>query len=289
MANFSDLTVSTKTIIAITNLQIDISKFFPQITTYDYIVVKKKRGRKKKIDMPDLNKDIPEGAIIYAQHKDDIKGTSLKKKKTTKKKKYFRNALTIIMVLKHQGNNKLINFKISKNGKFQITGCKSITDAKKIISYIWKLMNKTSNSFILSEPHFKVIYHTVMTNVDFNLGFIVNREALDRYINANTKYNSLLETSFGYTGINIKFLILYSLDLLEIPTFTYIDGNWVESSTFYKDIPSKKKKKYNTFLVFHSGNIIMSGMIEELMKPAFDAFQTIIKNCKNLIEEKLDL
>lgn len=192
------------------------------------------------------------------------------------------------MVLKHGVNNKLINFKISKNGKFQITGCKSITDAKKIISYIWKLMNSSRDSYILSEPHFKVIYHTVMTNVDFNLGFIVNREALDKYINANTEYNSLLETSFGYTGINIKFFISHSLDLLEIPTFTYINDIWVESSTFYKDIPSKKKKKYNTFLVFHSGNIIMSGMIEELMRPAFNAFQTIIKNCKNLIEEKLD-
>ena len=51
----------------------------------------------------------------------------------------------------------------------------------------------------------------------------------------------------------------------------------------------KKKKKYNTFLVFHSGNIIMSGMIEELMEPAFNIFQNIITDSKNLIEEKLDL
>ena len=150
-------------------------------------------------------------------------------------------------------------------------------------------MNKIPNSYILSDPHLKVIYHTVMTHVDFNLGFIVNREALDRYINANTEYNSLLETSFGYTGINIKFAINKSLDNLKIPTFTLVDDDWIESSTFYKDIPSKKKKKYNTFLVFHSGNIIMSGMIEELMEPAFDIFQDIIKNSKNLIEEKLDV
>ena len=285
---FSDLTVSTKTVIAMTNLKIDISKFFPQIVIHEYIVVKKKRGRKKKTEVADINKDIPEGSIIYAQHKDEIKGVSLKKKKK-KKKKFFRNALTIIMVLKSGGKNKLINFKISKNGKFQITGCKSLQDAKKVIAYIWKLMNKILDSYILSEPHLKVIYHTVMTNVDFNLGFIVHREALDRYININTKYNSLLETSFGYTGINIKFAINKSLDNLEIPTFTLVDDNWIKSSTLYKDIPSKKKKKYNTFLVFHSGNIIMSGMIEELMEPAFNIFQNIITDSKNLIEEKLDL
>ena len=120
---FSDLTVSTKTVIAMTNLQIDISQFFPYITTYKYIVMKKKRGRKKKNKVIDINKDIPEGSIIYAQHKDEIKGVSLKKKKK-KKTKFFRNALTIIMVLKsgEKKINKLINFKISKNGKFQITG-----------------------------------------------------------------------------------------------------------------------------------------------------------------------
>ena len=287
---FSDLTVSTKTVIAMSNLQIDISQFFPYITTCKYIVMKKKRGRKKKNQIVDINKDIAEGSIIYAQHKDEIKGVSLKKKKK-KKSKFFRNALTIIMVLKsgEKKINKLINFKISKNGKFQITGCKNLQDAKKVISYIWKLMNKIPNAYVLSEPYLKVIYHTVMTNVDFNLGFIVNREALDRYINTNTEYNSLLETSFGYTGINIKFAINKSLDNLKIPTFTLVDDNWIESSTFYKDIPSKKKKKYNTFLVFHSGNIIMSGMIEELMEPAFDIFQDIVKNSKNLIEEKLDV
>ena len=291
MLNFSDLTVSTKTIIAMTNLNINIEKLYPKIEITDYIIVKKKRGRKKKSEIYDLNKDIPEGSIIYAQHKDEVKGVTTKKKKKKKKKKFFRNALTIIMVLKHTDKcvNKLINFKISKNGKFQITGCKYLDDAKKIISYIWKFMNNIQSTYTMTEPHLKVIYHTVMTNVDFNVGFIVNREALDKYINTNTQYNSLLETSFGYTGINIKFLIADSLDNLEIPTFTLIGENWVKSVTYYKDLPSKKKKKYNTFLVFHSGNIIMSGMIPQLMEPAFKKFKDIIKISRNLIEEKLDI
>ena len=30
------------------------------------------------------------------------------------------------------------------------------------------------------------------------------------------------------------------------PTFTLINDTWIESTTFYKDLPSKKKKKYNT-------------------------------------------
>ena len=290
MLQFDDLIVSTKTIIAITNLSIHISELFPYIKITDYQLVKKKRGRKKKNLIADLNKNISEGSIIYAQYKDNIKGTCIKKKKKNKKK-FFRNALTIIMVLKHGPNsiNKLINFKISKNGKFQITGCKNLDDAKKIITYMWKLINNISNTYSLNEPHLKVIYNTVMTNVDFNIGFLINREELDNYMNKNTQYNSLLETSFGYTGINIKFLITDSLDTLEIPTFTLINKNWIKSVTYYKDIPHKKKKKYNTFLVFHSGNIIMSGMTEKLMKPSFNNFVKIINDSKNLIEEKLDL
>ena len=283
---FKDLVVSTKTIIAMTNLQVNIDLLFPLLNITDYKVMIKKRGRRKKISHPEPNKHLLEGSIIYIQYKDQIRGALIKKKKNTNKK-FFRNALTIIMVLKNGDSNKLINFKISKNGKFQITGCKSLDNAKKVIHYMWKLIKKT-DSYTLVDKQFTVIYHTVMTNVDFNLGFIVNREALDKHINYSTKYNSLLETSFGYTGINIKFPITYSLDNVEIPTFTLKDSEWIESVTLYKDIPSKKKKKYNTFLVFHSGNIIMSGMIEQLMKPAFDIFQKIIKECRNEIEEKLD-
>ena len=151
-------------------------------------------------------------------------------------------------------------------------------------------MNNFPNTYKLTTPNLKVIYNTVMTNIDFNVGFTVNREALDRYINTETKYNSLLEISFGYTGINIKFLVDdNSLYDLQIPTFEFINGNWIESTTYYKDIPSKKKKKYNTFLVFHSGNVIMSGMVSKLMKPAFNQFKDIINFSKNLIEEKLDI
>lgn len=290
MLNFDKLKVSTKTIIAMTNLIIDIGALYPKINITDYITIKKKRGRKKINEINDPNKDIKEGSIIYAQYKDNIKGNSVKKK-TKKNKKFFRNAITIIMVLKHQdlSVNKLINFKISKNGKFQITGCKYLNDAKKIISYIWKLMNNFPNTYTLTKPNLKVIYHTVMTNMDFNVGFKVNREALDKYINTKTKYNSLLETSFGYTGINIKFVINDSLDELHIPTFELINGEWIESITYYKDVSTKKKKKYNTFLVFHSGNVIMSGMIPQLMKPAFIQFADIINISKNLIQEKLDI
>lgn len=136
-----------------------------------------------------------------------------------------------------------------------------------------------------------------MTNIDFNLGFIVNRENLDKYINQNTEFNSLLETSFGYTGVNIKFLSsMYPAGAL-IPQLKY-NGEWSESiikyEDYFKSLSEKEqnkiltKDKYTTFLVFHSGNVIMSGLSKEYMEDTFNSFMNIIKSCKDTIEEKLN-
>tara|TARA_B100000686_G_scaffold142661_1_gene150101 strand:+ start:178 stop:1062 length:885 start_codon:yes stop_codon:yes gene_type:complete len=287
-----EIKVSTKTIIAIANISIDINKLYDFLPVEKYILIKKKRGRKKKIQVNDPNADIKEGSIILMKYQDKYKGILLKKpKKTARKKKYFRNALTIVMILKNSDNtNKLINFKISKNGKFQITGCKNILHAHCVIKYMWDLIKDTVDLYELKDPSFKVVFNTVMTNIDFNLGFLINRENLDKYINRNTDYNSLLETSFGYTGVNIKIPFELDKDKIKLSQLVYKENKWVKSLIEPGDYINKKKPKYyNTFLVFHSGNIIMSGMRKEFMKDSFEFFLKIIDECKDYIKEKLDI
>ena len=289
---FDDIKVSTKTIIAIANITININKLYDFLPVETYILIKKRRGRKKKVEQVDPNMDINEGAIILMKYQDKYKGVLLKKpKKNVKKKKYFRNALTIVMVLKNKDNtNKLINFKVSKNGKFQITGCKNIKHAQQIIKYMWNLIKETTDLYELKEPSFKVVFNTVMTNIDFNVGYLINRENLDKYINKNTEYNSLLETSFGYTGVNIKIPFELDKDKIKLPRIIYKEGEWIESYVEPGDYINKKKPKYyNTFLVFHSGNIIMSGMRKEFMKDSFNFFLKITEDCKDYIKEKLDI
>ena len=44
-----------------------------------------------------------------------------------------------------------------------------------------------------------------MTNIDFDLGFNINRIHLDKYIKQKTEHKSIYEPSYGYTGANIKF------------------------------------------------------------------------------------
>ena len=93
---------------------------------------------------------------------------------------------------------------------------------------------------------FTVNFITVMTNIDFNVGFIVNRENLDKYMNQQTEHNSLLETSFGYTGVNIKFPSNCTYYHTLIPQITYT-GVWndttIPSKTYYDQLSTKEKEK----------------------------------------------
>jgi TATA-box binding protein (TBP) (component of TFIID and TFIIIB) len=49
------------------------------------------------------------------------------------------------------------------------------------------------------------------------------------------------------------------------------------------------KNRYNTFLVFHSGNVIMSSMHIDYMKDTYNKFINIIKECRPQIEENIEV
>ncbi len=334
--NFDNIEVSTKTIIAISNLTINIEKVFANLPVTKYIIVPKKRGRKSKEVSEDPNKDIPSGSIVTIKCRECLRGVDLKKKKSKKNSgKYFRNAITIVMVI----DGKMINFKVSKNGKFQLTGCKNDEHAKKCIQYTWGYIQNMKDEdeeeigseeyteepnddqalcgglemavrgdskgvgpdypiYTIQGDYPKVVFLTVMTNIDFNLGFFVNRENLDRYINIETDYISLLETSFGYTGVNIKIPLAKPIDM-DLCHLSYKDGKWENSMVPYsyylnmltdkEKAKEAKKERYNTFLVFHSGNCIMSGMNTRFMKDIYYHFFDIMGECRGFIEEKLDV
>ena len=114
------------------------------------------------------------------------------------------------------------------------------------------------------------------------------------------QFHSLLETSFGYTGVNIKIPITDNITELKIKRVQYNSKKknpWVVSEATYEDyldlLPIKekdkklKKDRYNTFLVFHSGKVIMSGMTSEFMRKAYTYFLRIMRTCYDDIREKL--
>ena len=295
--DFNEIKVSTKTFIIQTNVTLNIELLFNFLPITEFIVVPKKRGRKKKIVVIDPNKDLPDGSIINLKFQNNNRGADLKKKKkNTKKGNYFRNSVTIIMIIE----NKKINFKVSKNGKIQMTGCKSDYHSEQCVKWFWDYI-KDNNEIYKNENNtkcLKAIIIPAMRNIDFGLNFLINREKLDEYFNTRTEFHSLLETSFGYTGVNIKIPVTKSINKLNLKQLVYENDKWQDPVVIsYPDylntlnVKDKEKKltkqRYNTFLVFHSGNVIMSGMEESFMKDVYYTFLDIIKDCYDIIEERL--
>lgn len=335
--DFDSIKVSTKTFIVMTNMILDIDKLFNYLPITDYILVPKRRGRKKKNEPVDPNKDIPSGSIITLEYQNKIRGVDLKKKKkknkdTKKRGNYFRNSVTVVMIME----DKKINYKVSRNGKFQMTGCKRDDHAEECVKWFWsyikdskgiyKFVNQPDNHIDSDtdidnnvdnnvdsdtdgdseddeeekeQQSLKAIFIPAMRNIDFGLNFLVDREKLDEYFNMCTDYHSLLETSFGYTGVNIKIPVEKPIQELMLKQIECVDGKWIEPTLvpyddYLKMLPQKdvtkklKKQRYNTFLVFHSGKVIMSGMESTFMKDVYYDFLSIIRECYDVIEERLE-
>ena len=288
---FDDICISTETIIATTNWKVDIIALANHLPVTNHKVILKKRGRKAKNQkeeekVPELNN----GDIITLRIGNQLRGVQLKEKKNSKR--FFRNSLTIVMYIDH----KFINFKVSKNGKFQFTGCKNENHAKLCMKFINDYTKDSTNIIHINGQQTEIMFVTVMTNINFNVGFCINREMLDEHINNHTKYYSLLETSFGYTGVNIK-IPLENINEMPISKISYKNHEWKEEPFNYakyvdslddKDKDKEKGKvRYNTFLVFQSGNVILSSPHKNCMKDTYHEFLDIIKNCRDKIEEKI--
>ena len=133
-------------------------------------------------------------------------------------------------------NDKPINFKICMNGMTQMTGIKLDSQAEECVKFIWEhIKDEENNIYKFSRGStFEAMFIPAMRNIDFSLGFMVDREKLARYMSTQTEFHSLLETSFGYTGVNIKIPIDLDITKMEIRklSYDYKDG-WIEELTYY--------------------------------------------------------
>jgi TATA-box binding protein (TBP) (component of TFIID and TFIIIB) len=298
--DFDNIKVSTKTFTAMTNLKIETIELFNNLDITPYTVVTRKRGRKKKCEQVDPNKNIPEGSIITLKCEDKIRGVELKPKKPKENKKptHFRNSITVVIVV-----DKVVTFKICRNGTFQMTGCKTHEHAELCVKYIWKYIKSNTNLYSFRRgDKLECLFIPCMRNIDFSLGFLVDREKLNHYLspnnNLNKEFHCLLETSFGYTGVNIKIPLKEDIRKMKIKKMINEDGNWIYIDTYYQeylDLLSQKDRdaklkdtKYSTFLVFHSGKVIHSSITKEYMREPYYQFLSIMKSGFDYIEERLD-
>jgi hypothetical protein len=238
---FDTVQVSTMTIIAHTNLIINTDKFYKYIPWTDWTLVKKKRGRKKKVQPEDPNRDVPPGSIISLTKKRYVRGAVLKPKKK-KSKTFFRHSVSVVMILE---GGKMLNVKISRNGKLQMTGCKTVEHAVEFMKHMYSHMIETEEwtgetlftyktdaddlgddvgddidvPIVSQNPQdlpetepilerqgnsgLHVIFRCVMKNIDFDIGYKIRRDLLNIFINKHTDFRSIFESSIG-TSVNIK-------------------------------------------------------------------------------------
>lgn len=290
--DFSDIKVSTMTFTAATNVTINVEELFKVIEITPYVVYPKKRGRKKKGDVESLPPQVPFGSIIAVKYEGQMKGVNMK---ATKGGNWFRNAISVDIIL-----DKPINFKVCKNGTFQMTGCKNKNHPKDCVKIICDIMARHPNTFTFTRKPdvFEALIIPSMRNIDFYLGFNVDREGLRTYLSQKkTQLHCLLEPSFGYTGVNIKIPLKTSRNEMEVVKITREDGEWSEVDTNYleylntlteKERTKKmEKQRYNTFLVFHSGKVIFSGLTHDMMRDTYYEFINTMKVAKESIMEKL--
>lgn len=281
---FENYPISTQTLIISTNITIDCQKFYDII---EPVVVSKPPTGKTRMLVQEMD-SVRDGDIVFAQYKNDHKGMMFKKIS----EKYFLNSVTIIMKV----NDKFINIKVSNKGKLQITGCSQDRYAVIILKAFWGMIQDRKELWEFHEGEvFKASIIPVMCNINFSIDFQINRGELNTIINTRTDYVSILEPSDGYVGVNIKISTQDEpLENILLDQYVFSEGEWKATKSKFTDYiqtltPKEQKKKMskcyvNTFLVFYSGKVIMSGGISYMnRKRAYETFMEIVHKYRSEI------
>lgn len=253
--------VTTRTIIAHIPLEFDIAKIF------------QKTPLRKTIDNYDCH-------VIACYYQNEYKGDEFEKEK---KKASFRNAVNIIILHK----SKKLNMKVSAKGNFQITGCKNVDQVISGLKYFLTLLHSECPEVIKGwKEEININFQLVMTNIVFDVGFYIDKIKLNKVLKEKSHFYNLFETNFGYTGMNIKIPLQKEGLEISCPQIKLNNNQW--NVVYEKCTITPKKKKFNTFLVFHSGKVIMSGMCEENMNKDYLFFKDFLLKHKEDIREKID-
>lgn len=290
---FEEIEPSTNTTIVTSNIVItDLGKLFNFLPITEYKLAEKKRGRKSKADRsPDPNNLIPSGGIVAVQYEKALRGVVIKKKKkspVTKANDFFRNSITIVMKIE----NKFINFKITKNGTFQITGTKTDKQRDDCITHIWDLI-KGETFFSMKSDALEVIMIPAMRNINWKLDITVDRERMNEFINNNSPYSSILANN-----VNVK--VPYKRDIRDMDLVKkriYPSGEVVVSTIKYSEyldtlaerekLKKLTKLRNNTFLIFQTGVVIMSSINADFARDGYYEFMKFINENSGSFEEKI--
>lgn len=293
---FEQLKTSTKTIMVYTNMDFNLIDLF-----YVLPISPVKIPWAKKVKKTDIH--APFGGIFSVQKRTETRGVDtrpvVKKKKTNtamKRKKNIEHFLNQVSILLSLGDHHIHMMLFGDNIK--IAGCKTNEDAILTIRILYmkylKPLSETPNGktyFTLKSGHDLplFIFDTVMRNVDFSLNFDINREKVNDVFNSVEHNDKVFMSQFETTeqkSVNMKKYAIRPKD------FSYICFSPEEDSITRRTTLFGKEndyQMYNSFLIFSSSKVILSGKYDDDMRDSYNFFvKTMIENRRN-IEEIIDV
>jgi len=285
---FDELETSTRTSTVYSNLTLDLHKIYhglPITVLKDEEIPKTKK--RALIDKKKLS--APRGSILSVQNRHEVRGLDTRTKKPAKVTPvdWFLNQITILI----SNGERILNIMMFSDC-LKIVGCKELDDCLDAINLFFRTFVEENRDWwklkVESDEPPTFCVSSVMRNMDFHLGFDIDRCALNALMNEpkyeNIVFMSQYETT-GHTNVNIKTFgdgeeVYY---LLKMKSGEETEVEELNSNPFSKK--KKSKKSYVTFIVFSSSETIISGRSEKAMKERYEFFINTIKDNRHLIED----
>ena len=167
-----DVSVATHTFIAYTNInELDLDLMFDEI---------------------DIN-----NFLTHMLYKKKEKGFKIGKKPNYTK--IFLNCISLTF----NKTEKKVNLKLFRNGVIQLTGCKNFYHCKLGLSLFWDIIKNIN--WCSKFEYLEAYLVSVMRNVNFNLGFLVDREKLGQYVIKKAGDRKITPLIGGFMGM--QFLV----------------------------------------------------------------------------------
>ena len=178
-------------------------------------------------------------------------------------------------------DGKLLSVKLFRNGSTQVTGCKTIEHVKFSMNTIYTL---------LALEHVQELnVVSIMNNINFSIGFKIDREKLGNYL-AEQGVNVPPITT-GYMGIKIRLDSLVEKQNLMIPRFVwekatgFTNLNPISYLDFFAHDEKKIGKKLTVCVgIFQNGKILMTCVDDLTTQVMFDHVRKLLTDARPHIE-----
>jgi TATA-box binding protein (TBP) (component of TFIID and TFIIIB) len=295
----TDIYISTKSMIAYLNQEIDLKIFWdipviPYSTPTNGII---KKQIKYNSQTPEellmiqeyIKKELyyeeqiitsinnPNGRIKFKDIRKITIGISKKDilSYRSKKKQAFYNCFVMIMRIKFKDLFKEIHVKVFNTGKLEIPGIQSEEIFEEVLIHIVNYLKP----FMKEELSYTKCSDTILINSNFNCGFYINRDKLTDIL----KYKYNIECFYDpcqYPGIQCKIKINKADDTIstnQIKTAVEPKGE-KKKKQLSSEIKTNKKNNEISFMIFRTGSILIVGKCNEIILfKIYEFLKTILK------------